>query len=211
MLHAGLDLSRRKIDVCLLSGGGEIVEEFASPPDADGLRGLTRRVGSHGLVVRGVIESMTGARFVHDQLEELGWDVLIADAAKVKGLAPLACKTDRIDARVLAVFSQRDLVPETWLPDPSIRRERELARFRLHLVKHRSMLKRLVHATLITFGHPCAVTDLFGVAGRRLLDRLEIPQPWQATVDASLRLMDDLQAQMQMINKQLRALGPDHG
>ena len=48
MLHAGLDLSRRKIDVCLLSAGGEIVEEFASPPDADGLRGLTRRVGSHG-------------------------------------------------------------------------------------------------------------------------------------------------------------------
>jgi hypothetical protein len=63
MLHAGLDLSRRKIDVCLLSPGGEIVEEFASPPDADGLRGLTRRVGGHGLAVRGVIESMTGARF----------------------------------------------------------------------------------------------------------------------------------------------------
>ena len=63
MLHAGLDLSRRKLDVCLLSAGGEIVEEFASPPDADGLRGLTRRVGSHGLAVRGVIESMTGARF----------------------------------------------------------------------------------------------------------------------------------------------------
>jgi hypothetical protein len=28
--------------------------------------------------------------------------VLIADATKVKGLAPLACKTDKIDARVLA-------------------------------------------------------------------------------------------------------------
>ena len=33
-----------------------------------------------------MIESMTGARFVHDTLEELGWEVLIADAAKVKGL-----------------------------------------------------------------------------------------------------------------------------
>ena len=30
-----------------------------------------------------------------------GWDMLIADAQKVKGLAPLACKTDRIDAQVL--------------------------------------------------------------------------------------------------------------
>jgi hypothetical protein len=53
-------------------------------------------------------------------------------------LAPLACKPDRIDARVLAVLSERDLVPEIWLPDPRVRRERELARFRMHLVKHRS-------------------------------------------------------------------------
>ena len=102
-----------------MSAGGEIVEEFASPPDGDGLRGLTRRVGSHGLAVRGVIESMTGARFVHDRLEE-----------------------------------------------------RKQARFRMHLVKHRSMLKHRIHATLISFGHPCPVTDLFGVAGRELLDRL---------------------------------------
>jgi len=84
-----------------------------------------------------VIESMTGARFVHDALEELGWEVLVADAQKVKGLAPLACKTDKIDARVLAELSWRDLVvPAVWLPDPSIRRERERARYRLHLVRH---------------------------------------------------------------------------
>ncbi len=105
--------------------------------------------------MRAVIESMNGARFVHDTLEELGWEVLVADAQKVKGLAPLACKTDKIDAKVLAVLSQRDLVPAIWLPDPTIRRERELARFRLHLVRHRTTLKNRIHATLITFGHPC--------------------------------------------------------
>jgi hypothetical protein len=42
MLHAGLDLSRRKIDVCVMSGAGEIVDEWASPPDADGLPALRR-------------------------------------------------------------------------------------------------------------------------------------------------------------------------
>src|ERR1039458_4671758 len=99
MLHAGLDLSRKRLDVCLLSEHGELVEEFSAPPDADGLRGLVRHVGHHGAPVRAVIESMTGARFVHDTLEQLGWEVLIADAQKVKGLAPLACKTDKIRVR----------------------------------------------------------------------------------------------------------------
>jgi transposase len=160
MLHAGLDLSRRRLDVCLLSDHAELLEQTAAPPDADGLRGLVARVARYRQPVRAVIESMNGARFVHDTLEEHGWEVLVADAQKVKGLAPLACKTDRIDARVLAVLSERDLVPAIWLPDPSIRRERELARFRLHLVRHRTTLKNRIHATLITFGHPCPVSDL---------------------------------------------------
>jgi hypothetical protein len=46
MLHAGLDLSRKEIDVCLLSRGGEILDEWASPDDADGLRGLTARAAT---------------------------------------------------------------------------------------------------------------------------------------------------------------------
>jgi transposase len=160
--------------------------------------------------VRGVIESMNGARFVHDRLEEHGCDVLIADAAKVKGLAPLACKTDKIDARVLAALSARDLVPEIRLPDPSVRRERELARFRLHLVRHRTTLKNRIHAGLVAFGHPCPVSDLFGHAGRELLDRLAIPDPWRANIDVSLALIDDLDLQIAALTVQLKRQGADH-
>ena len=151
---------------------------------------------------------MTGARFVHDTLESEGWDVEIADAQKVKGLAPLACKTDRIDARVLAVLSQRDLVPAVWLPDPRVHHERELARFRLHLVKHRSALKNRIHSALMSFGRPCPVSDLFGVEGRKLLDRLEIPEPWRGNIDASLELIDDLERRTEAINRQLRKRVP---
>ncbi len=44
MMHAGLDLSRRKIDVCLVSEEGEVCGELAVPADADGLRALNRTV-----------------------------------------------------------------------------------------------------------------------------------------------------------------------
>ena len=187
MLHAGLDLSRKKLDVCLLSEQGEHLDQLGVPPDVDSLRRLARRIDEvHAEPVSAVVESMTGARIVHDTLEQEGWEVEIADAQKVKGLAPLACKTDRIDSLVLATLSQRDLVPAIWLPDPRIREERELARFRLHLVKHRSMLKHRIHSTLINFGRPCPVTDLFGVEGRRLLERLEVPEPWRGNVSASV-------------------------
>jgi transposase len=210
MLYAGLDLSRKRLDFHLLDEAGVTVETGAAPPDADGLRGLAARVARFGEPIVAAIESMNGARFVHDQLEQAGWEVEIADALKVKGLAPLACKTDRIDARVLAELCRRELVPALWLPDPEVRAERERARFRLHLVRHRSGLKQRVHAVLLAHGRPCPVSDLFGVAGRRLLTRLALPEPWAETVEASLRLIDDLDQEIASCERELRRLGADH-
>ncbi len=211
MLHAGLDLSRKKLDVCLISGEGEHLDQLVSPPDREALKTLARRIEeTHHEPVSAVIESMTGARFVHDTLEAEGWDVEIADAQKVKGLAPLACKTDKIDSQVLATLSHRDLVPAIWLPDPRVREERELARFRLHLVKHRSALKNRIHSALISFGKPCPVSDLFGKEGRALLERLEIPEPWCSNITASLALIDDLERQISDVNARLKQGHADH-
>jgi transposase len=210
VLHVGLDLSRKRVDVCLISDQGELLDQFPAPADRDGLYGLTRRVAVYGQPVRGVIESMNGARFVHDELVEHGWEVLIADAQKVKGLAPLACKTDKIDSRVLGELSFRDLVPAIWLPTPGLREERERSRYRLHLVKHRSTLKNRIHSTLIAFGYQRKMSDLFGVSGRKLLEELDIPEPWRGHVDASLELIDDLDRRIGQIEDELRRSGADH-
>jgi hypothetical protein len=46
MLHAGLDLSRKRVDVCLVSDQGELLGHFPAPADRDGLHGLARRVAA---------------------------------------------------------------------------------------------------------------------------------------------------------------------
>jgi transposase len=186
-----------------------VVAETAVAPDANGLAGLAARLAALG-GVHAAIESMTGARFVHDRLEELGWAVEIADAQKVKGLAPLACKTDRIDAWVLAELGRRELVPAIWLPDPRVRAERERARWRLHLVRHRVALKNRVHSTLMAFGKPCPVSDLFGERGRELLERLEVPDPWRSDVLAAVALIDELDREITEVERELQRLGADH-
>jgi transposase len=91
-----------------------------------------------------------------------------------------------------------------------VRAERERARWRLHLVRHRSSLKQRVHAVLLTHGKPCPVSDLFGVRGRQLLARLGLPEPWQATIGASLRLIDDLEREIAGCERELRRLGAGH-
>ncbi len=210
MLYAGLDLSRRRLDICVLDANGERLLEVGVSPDADALRTLTARVARlRPEPVSAAIESMTGARFVHDTLERLGWQVAIADAQRAKGLAPLVAKTDRIDAWVLAELARRDLVPAIWLPDPAVRGARERVRFRAHLVHHRTALKNRIHASLMSFGHPVPVSDLFGRAGRELLARLDLPEPWATGVATSCELIDELDRRIAAVDLELRraALG----
>src|SRR6266542_3930564 len=182
-VYTGLDLSRKRLDWHACRVDGTLVDAGAVPPDLDGLAQLVHRLGDGEVVA--VVETMNGARFVHDQLELAGWDVRIADAQRARALAPLACKTDRIDAWVLAELARRDLIPEVWLPDPSVRGERERARFRMHLVRHRTMLKNRIRQTLIAHGHTRPSANLFTAKGRALLSRLELPEPWRGTVAAS--------------------------
>jgi len=171
MLHVGLDLIRKRLDVHVLDGQGSTLAVTSVPPDADGLHGVVVRLDGYGEPVRAAVESMTGARFIHDQLELAGWEVDVADAQKVKGLAPLACKTDKIDA---------------------------------------TALKCRIHAVLMNLGHPCPVSDLFGVAGRQLLEALQLPEPWTSTVAASLAVIDELDHQIAACDAEIRQLGAAH-
>ncbi len=189
---------------------GELAERGAVPCDRDGLArlvlllgGLDRRGGGGG----GVDERRPFRARSAGAGRLGGGD---RGRAAGEGAGALACKTDRIDAWVLAELARRDLVPRCWLPDPAVRGERERARFRLQLVRQRTALKNRVHATLIAHGHPCPVSDLFGIKGRALLERLEIPEPWQGTLQASLRLIDELEREIAGFERELRRLGADH-
>jgi transposase len=108
------------------------------------------------------------------------------------------------------VGAGRDLVPAIWLPTPGVRADRERARWRLHLVRHRTALKNRIHATLMAFGHPCPVSDLFGAAGRRLLEGLALPEPWAGDVTAALRLIEILDEEIDGCEAALRRAGADH-
>jgi transposase len=72
------------------------------------------------------------------------------------------------------------------------------------------MLKQRIHSTLINFGKPCPVSDLFGLAGRDLLQRLELPDPWRRSVDVSLHLIDELDLQIAEVARALRSTAPNH-
>jgi hypothetical protein len=93
-LHAGLDLSRRRLDYCLLDEAGAAVEAAAVSPDADRLRGFVRRVTErHGPVqIHAAIESMNGAGSCTTR-----WN-----ASGGRSRSPLWAVERRLDATIMA-------------------------------------------------------------------------------------------------------------
>src|SRR3954470_19087748 len=131
MEYLGIDWAYRRAAWCARSDSGTITGEGWVPADEDG---LIKLVLAHGTDVKACVEMMSGAVWVRDRLAAAGWEVHVAHAGKVRDVAPLACKTDKVDARVLAELCRLDLVPALWLPSLDDHALRERLRRRMHLV-----------------------------------------------------------------------------
>src|SRR6202162_6170967 len=83
-LYVGGDLSRKRLDWLAVWPDGAECGQGAAGPDRDGLARFAGELNLLGKRVCVVIESMTGARFVHDELEARGLEVRIADARRAK-------------------------------------------------------------------------------------------------------------------------------
>src|SRR5215211_2542439 len=85
MQYVGIDWAYRHARWCAISEHGELTAEATTPADEDGLLRLVARLGPD---VKACVEMMSGAVWVRDRLEQAGWRVEVADARKVKALAP---------------------------------------------------------------------------------------------------------------------------
>jgi transposase len=118
------------------------------------------------------------------------------------GIRQARAKTDRLDARTLAKLLAAGELDAVWMPDERCRvMRRRLAR-REQLVRSRSRAKNEIHAVLMRRlkGRP-PVSDLFGVKGRKWLGELELPVEEAETVQAALRHIGFLDAEIAEVER----------
>src|SRR5215207_739650 len=202
MQYLGIDWGTRRAAYCAISPDGELTEGTITA-DEDGLVRLVTRLGPE---VRGCIEMMSGAPWVRDSLAVCGWTIQIADARKVKAIAPLACKTDRVDARVLADLARRDLVPELWVPPVADRAIREQLRRRSHLIRLRTSAMNRTFGLLTQWGLRRSVSVLRQPGAVDELAEHGVPQVWRDSLTVLLSVIDDLDRQIAPLERELRPL-----
>jgi transposase len=203
MQYLGIDWGTRKAAWCALDEHGRVLGEGLIPADEDGLAKLVVGLGCD---VYGCIEMMSGAAWVRDRLQAAGWAIEIANARKVKAVAPLACKTDRVDARVLAELARRDLVPAVWVPSLDERALRELLRRRTHLVRLRTSAINRTFGLVTQWGLRTGITALRKPGAITRIAERGVPETWCRSISVLLEVIDDLDRQLDPIERELRPI-----
>ena len=200
MKYVGVDWAYRNAQWCALAPGGEIAGEGQPPADRDGLARLVLELGDE---VKACLEMMSGALWVRDELTACGWQVEVADARKVKTVAPLAAKTDKVDARLLAELCRRALVPALWLPSLNERALREPAPAHAS-VRLRTSAKGRIFGLQTQWGVRISLAPLRRADGLTLLERAGLPEVWRRSVGECLALIDFLDARIEPLDRELR-------
>lgn len=139
--YAGIDVCKARLDVHVFAAGAQLA--FAVPNTAPGVAGLARRLGALG--VRRVALEPTGRFHIAAwrALDAAGIAVTAANPHRVRRFAEAIgrlAKTDRVDARVLALAAARLGLPAAPPPSAKMCRIRELHAHRRSLVARRVAL-----------------------------------------------------------------------
>ncbi|OQW53882.1 MAG: transposase [Proteobacteria bacterium SG_bin7] len=141
-----------------------------------------------------VLESCRNWCVMHDWLEDIVDDVVLANPFKVKAIAEAKIKTDKIDATVLADLLRADLIPQSYIATREVRDMRSLLRERMFFVRLRTMTKNRI--TTIFDRYPEEIrkfksqTDLFGKKGREQLEKIKLREADRALIDRELNFID---------------------
>ena len=122
------------------------------------------------------------------------------------GIRSARAKTDRLDSRTLARLLAAGELDAVWVPDQRTQVMRRRLRRRSQLVAARTRAKNEVHAALMRqlVGRP-PFTDLFGKKGRRWLGELELAEVERESVDAALRQVEFLDAEIAAVERLIAA------
>jgi transposase len=197
--YVGIDLHRRRSVIVRRNKAGQTLETVRIDNDPLALAAELAKAGEQPEVI---LDATYGWYWAADVLEECGakvhtWPILWAITGATRRV-----KNDERDATDLVDLLRLGRLAEAWIGPPPLRQPRELIRYRGKLVHLRTSLKSQVHAVLAKEGVTVPMSDLFGVGGQLLLDKVHLADAYRVRVNSLRDLIDSVNREIAMLEEQ---------
>ncbi|NIP13698.1 MAG: IS110 family transposase [Pseudomonadales bacterium] len=134
MYYSGIDQHKRDCMITTYDADGHRVKQQRVPNVPPQLRRyFTAFTGPH----HAVVESTGFWYWLADLLDDLGVELILAHATRLKAIAAAKVKTDRLDSDLLAQLLRAGLIPKAHRIAREARGPRDLLRLRVRLVEKR--------------------------------------------------------------------------
>jgi transposase len=168
-------------------------------------REFLARLPAHSAIA---VEASGHYSWLVDEMERLGHRPKLCNPLEAKRRMGLSNKTDKLDARGLAILLRNGTLPEVWIPPSELRDQRELLRMRVFLVHLCTRVKNRIHGALARHNVVVPGSDLFGVEARlRLGQRLpELPEHTRQAIEQELATLDFLELEIRDAEQRLESI-----
>jgi len=154
-MSIGVDLHKSQFTVCFLGKDRRKVETGIYPTKEIGYETFLEKCNEyvdHGYEVQAAVESTGNARYFLNRLISAGIEVTVVNTLKFKVVNESVKKTDKHDARMLAEFLEKDMLPESRLCSQTSEDLRRLLKTRSIVVKAMIGIKNQIHGLLLGYG-----------------------------------------------------------
>jgi transposase len=146
------------------------------------------------------IEASGNTRWFERLLEELGHELLIGDAAKIRAADVRKQKTDRRDADHLLGLLEKGEFPDIWVPSAAERDLRQLLLHRHKLVQMRTRIKNQLQHVAMNQGLQ-KKRQLWSQRGQQWLKELDLPLWTERRREDLLKLMEGLNPAIEELSR----------
>ena len=184
---------------------GQAGEAMRVAHDREVYRRFLASLPAHSAIA---VEASGSYSWLVDEMERSGHHPRLCNPLEAKRRMGLTNKTDKLDAKGLAILLRKGTLPEVWIPPGELRDQRELLRLRIFLVRLRTRVKNRIHGTLARYNIQVPGADLFGVQARlELGSRLpELPIHSREAVEQELATLDFLETQIESAEQRLECI-----
>jgi len=207
-LSVGVDLHKGQFTVYWLSADRDVgeFERYRTNEHEYGLfEDKLRGYREAGYEVKVAVESTGNTRYFKTRVERVGVVVTVINTMKFKVVNESVKKTDRHDARTIAEFLEKDMLPEARLCSEESEQLRRLLKSRRVLVRTVVSLKNQVHGLLLGYGIDTRKGQLQSKKERRrILDVLAEQGLTGQAVEPLLETIDRLEAEVKKLEELLK-------
>jgi transposase len=192
-IFIGLEDSKRTWKLCIRSEG-MVVHETSMPAEYDNLHSYLK-FRYPGCRIRLMYEAGFGGFWLHDCLEADGIDCVVTPAHKVTQEKVNKVKTDKIDARRLAVNLENNDYVSCHVPDSERREDRQISRtlnqVQRKIVSTKNQIRRFLDFHGLNNHLPAGS---WSESRYREVRHLQLSASLQISLDAYLQILEHLQA-----------------